>query len=274
MKNLKSLLLIITIFILSVFLLHKSTNPFFINETTYQFLNDQEVNSHLQHLLQIHYENHKPIRIDGNSDFIDQATKENWLGNGTLLNPFLINSLGINNITEGNLVSISNTDVYFQIINCFISGGSRGIYFYNVENGIIKNNIIINSNSGVVIDDSKNNFILNNSITNTNGTGIRLNHSIDNEIESNSATYNDGSGIYLSQTNATVIRNNTLSKNKNGIHITSSENNLIENNTFVNNAGHGVYQIHSLSTTIVNNSLSTNAGIGIHIDSSSSNRIV
>ena len=39
---------------------------------------------------------HNPILIDGNPDFLSQASVESWLGNGSSTNPIIISNLELN----------------------------------------------------------------------------------------------------------------------------------------------------------------------------------
>ncbi|MFX0065807.1 MAG: hypothetical protein ACFFC7_26840, partial [Candidatus Hermodarchaeota archaeon] len=98
------------------------------------------------------WEEHAPIYINGNEDFKTTAQSEGWLGNGSLTNPYLIEGLNITTPSYAESVVIRNTNVYFQVINCLIESYFKlywysGIYFDNVSNAIISNNIINNVES-------------------------------------------------------------------------------------------------------------------------------
>ncbi|MFX0124748.1 MAG: right-handed parallel beta-helix repeat-containing protein [Candidatus Hodarchaeota archaeon] len=109
----------------------------------------------------IQYENHNPIYIYSNEDFQYLAAEENWIGNGTQFIPYLISGYEISG--SFSLIEIQNTDVYFQIRNCFKIGGERGIYISDVENGKVLNNKFEDIySSAIEIDYSKNIIISNN----------------------------------------------------------------------------------------------------------------
>ena len=52
---------------------------------------------------------HAPISIDGNDDFITQATSEGWPGDGSKKNPYVISGLMID--TSEDLIGIRNTNL-------------------------------------------------------------------------------------------------------------------------------------------------------------------
>lgn len=159
------------------------------------------------------YEEHDPISINSNTNFNDTAYAEGWLGNGTVDNPYVIEGLNITGPSGSDLIHIENTDVYFQINNSLIVGGSKGIYLYNVVNGLIANNTVIFNNYGIYLDYSENNVLFN-----------------------NTASYNVRYGIYLLISPNNVLINNTVFDNVEfGILIYLSGNNRIVNNSFTNN---------------------------------------
>jgi len=69
------------------------------------------------------YKDHGPIFINGDADFNATVRAENWLGNGTSQNPFVIEDLRITGLPGSSLIKIWNTDFHFQITNCFLDGG-------------------------------------------------------------------------------------------------------------------------------------------------------
>lgn len=178
------------------------------------------------------------ISISNNNDFLLYS----FSGYGTVEIPYLIENLTISNSTS-NLISIMDTDVHFIIQNNYldgITGDNYGISLENVTNCQIINNIIINSDSGIMVFDSSFNFVLNNEIYNNTdkglmidsfsfnntffnnkifnieGTGIIIDSvSFYNNI-SNNAVYNCNLGLFISSA-YTFILNNTISSNNNGI---------------------------------------------------------
>jgi parallel beta-helix repeat protein len=88
------------------------------------------------------YISHDPIYIMDNQDFITQ----DWPGNGTETNPFVIENLSITIDGFGSCISVKDTDVHFIIRNCMLSSSGEYTYvnleklqFFNVENGNVEN---------------------------------------------------------------------------------------------------------------------------------------
>lgn len=161
---------------------------------------------------------HDPISIDGNDDFVAQASNEGWTGDGTVGNPYIIEGYDIN-ASSTNGVDIRNADVYFIIRNCKIHNNSDGgIYFQAVENATVSNNLISDNLYGVFLNSSHNNCFDGNVIRNsTNGDGISMDNSTGNEL-----------------------KNNTIESNKyTGIGLWGCSNNLIYHNNLINNSPNG-----------------------------------
>ncbi|MHA1931750.1 MAG: right-handed parallel beta-helix repeat-containing protein [Promethearchaeota archaeon] len=119
--------------------------------------------------------NHDPLQIYGEQDFLEQADFEGWKGNGTKINPFILQGYNITN--RSNLIQITNSRLHFQIKNCSLNGKGEGIgiSFNNVSNGCILENIIYNNSIGISLQlTSKRNIISKNQIFNFTDVGIRL----------------------------------------------------------------------------------------------------
>ncbi len=90
---------------------------------------------------------HDRILIASNEDFETQALNEGWTGNGTEINPYVIEDL--NMTIYGWAVSIRNTSVHFRIQNCLIKRtnytqdshlNTRAcLNFINVSHGAVEN---------------------------------------------------------------------------------------------------------------------------------------
>ena len=85
---------------------------------------------------------HDPIDIADNQDFIMQG----WPGNGTEMNPFVIENLSIAIDGSGSCISVKDTSVHFIIRNCMLSSSAEFPYmnlvrlqFFNVEKGNVEN---------------------------------------------------------------------------------------------------------------------------------------
>lgn len=156
------------------------------------------------------YVDHDPIFINGNWDF----TLENGVvgGFGTESDPYVISSWKINSVGT-NCIEIMNTDKYFSIDNCSLSGYGtydRAIKINKVENMVISNNIIENIYRGIEIKYVTDTSIKNNSI------------------------YSVISGITTIISDV-IIKNNTIEKTITPINIQHSDHISICNN-IINNS--------------------------------------
>ena len=86
------------------------------------------------------------IFINGNSEFLIKANEYGWSGTGSSSNPILIENMEFRK--NANMFSVSNTDLYFQFSNNRLDGivgGWCAIVLYNVSNGLLSNNEIVNA---------------------------------------------------------------------------------------------------------------------------------
>ncbi len=214
-----------------------------------------------------------PIYIDDdNPSFNWIATKAagKCTGDGTYSSPYVIEDFVIDGGSDSCIV-IENSNVYFMIKNCTLydSGSIRdmfGILLSNTKNGqLINNNCsfngegitfdgicenntiqgnIINSNTecGMNLMESSNNYIMENTVNNNGNKGISLDpNSSYNEIVNNTVSFNGWLGIHMqaSSTNNLVLSNN-CSYNSQGISV-RTPNNTISGNYVVNNSGYGIH---------------------------------
>ncbi|MEM3493314.1 MAG: NosD domain-containing protein, partial [Thermoplasmata archaeon] len=241
-----------------------------------------------------------PLHIVGDEDFARQAAMNNWPGNGTECNPYIIEGYEIDG-NGSNAIWIENTSVHFIIRNCNLynatgtdkagiafnnvrnatiennnlSGNCRGIYLYSSCNiNITNNNASGNSWHGISLECSSNNNITNNNASGNSGVGIALGCSSNNNITNNNASGNSVDGIYLSSSSSNNITNNNASGNSyDGIALDHSGSNNITNNNASGNSEDGIHLYSSSNNTITNNNVSGNSEDGIHLYSSSNNSI-
>jgi parallel beta-helix repeat protein len=146
------------------------------------------------------YEVHDPIVIMSDEDFVTQG----WLGNGILESPYVIENLSIDGMKSNSCIAIFSTSVYFVIRNCLLFNASdrhldvcenywnwttdtacAGILLYNVTNGkVLYNKIIDNFGTGIHLIISDNNVFDWNECLN-NGIGFRLYGSDNNTMINN-----------------------------------------------------------------------------------------
>ena len=203
-----------------------------------------------------------PIYIDGNAGF----TPENGVnggGSGTENDPYIIENWDISAENE-NGISIWNTTAHFIIRNCYLHDGrvnyKGGIYFENVINGVVDNNIAENNFDGIYLFSSSNNLIIN-ILAKNNYWGISIDEDSLNNIVEN-ITVGKG-GIYFGYGSSNNIVKHGIVENDPywGIMIVLSENIIIENLTVSNNGGRGI-AIYS-PNNIIKNTLVSNHDRGI-----------
>ncbi len=176
-----------------------------------------------------------PIRINGNSDFAAQAADEDWPGDGSEGNPYVIEGYEINGTGYGYGIYIGNTTVHFVVRGCYVHNASiaigelhsniykyyanSGVNLYNVQNGRLENNTIQNNGrTGILLCCSDHNYIANNLIYRITIDKTRIHYGIELDFSSNN-----------------IIVNNNISRQGIGIALVDSPDNTVYNNTFTEN---------------------------------------
>lgn len=221
---------------------------------------------------EIQYTQHTPIIINNQSDFINYS----FNGTGTPTNPFIIENLEIDGMGLDYCIYIGNTSSTFIIYNCFLfnttNNDGRGVYFFNVTNGniinnmiydndqdgillfnsnnnSIENNTVVNQANGIAIWFSSNNTIRNNTVIDTQEYGIHIFNSDNNRIEKNMVQNNSLYGFCLQNSNVNRIFLNSIINNFRGILLSvSSNNNFIHNNTIKDSQDLGLKIINIFTT--------------------------
>lgn len=216
--------------------------------------------------------NHDPIIINENDGLISQATAEGWVGDGSKSNPFIIGGYNITNSSE-NSIEIRDTSLHFKINNCLlngdIQGGTYGIVFRNVYNGVIDSNNITTHSCGIYIEQSENITISTNEITNA----------IPNDLINYPGNVNSNlDGIKLYQSDFNFIHDNNIGNMTRGVEIDSSNNNTVENNTIRSlwqrySYSDGIYLRISHNNTLSINKIYDDKLYGIHLILSDNNNI-
>ena len=190
------------------------------------------------------YTTHNPIRIEGNSQFVPNATNGVVSGSGTVIDPYIIEGWDIS-ATSFYGISIEKTTVNFTIRNCYIHDGKStdkyGIYFYKIKNGTIHNNNVSNNKYGVIYSQSNDIKVFNNSLY-LNGVGIELNTNANNsKIENNTILKCGYWGVTLNSATRNIVTFNIISQSTQyGIEVTgNSKYNLIHHNNLISNNGAG-----------------------------------
>ncbi|MBS3816007.1 MAG: right-handed parallel beta-helix repeat-containing protein [Candidatus Thermoplasmatota archaeon] len=201
------------------------------------------------------YVNHDPIWIDNDTDLSDQANQENWTGNGTSENPYLIEGYEINGNVSGYGIYMGNVTDHFVVKDCQIYNASgnttdgfqnSGLYLNNTINGRLENNTIFESEIGIYLTDSDENSLVGNTVS-KNTYGLFLSSSEANVIERNDAVGNHKAGMNLTVSDGNQIVKNKVSNNTIGIQNWQSSGNSIIKNEMIANEARGI----SLDTQIL-----------------------
>ncbi|MBD3405221.1 MAG: hypothetical protein GF411_03680 [Candidatus Lokiarchaeota archaeon] len=211
--------------------------------------------------------NHDPIVITCNQDFIDQG----YSGSGLSTDPYIIEGLHI--LNNSVCISISNTDVYFQILSCSVSAvdyvDTDGILLDNVTNGEIRGCQVDSHYQGIYLIDSPGCNVTDSIVSDNVYVGIRVTTSAESFIHNNTANQNTWYGISIISSDGIIVSNNTANKNDQGISLEQSSNSQIRNNTVCESLSTGIYLLESDSCAVESNIVMNNAAEGIWADASS-----
>ncbi len=216
-----------------------------ISEPGYYMLNKSIMNRYAENCIYIKSDD---VILDGAGYTIDSLER---VGTGINVNSY-------KNVTLNNLI---------------LTDWSRGIFYYNVENGNITGNRVSNTYSGIYLASSKNIILDNNNFSfNTLGTGIFIDY-VSNIIISNNIANDNREGIITENFRDSTLSHNIAMHNQiHGIKIIGnrggSENNNLSYNTVTDN-GYGIYLTLSENSTIDNNIASNNQFNGIDLGASS-----
>jgi uncharacterized repeat protein (TIGR01451 family) len=204
-----------------------------------------------------------PIRINSNADF--DAAHGVTGGNGTALNPWVIENYEINGTGRGNCIYVGNTTEHFAIRNCSLHDaggygystwpfyGDIGLILYNATNGIVENN----------------------TVRDCIYRGIYLyTDSCHNKVMNNTASGNDQSSIHLSnRSNENFVFNNTITGSMWGIiSFNSTNNTLLENRA--DSCDYGYYLTNSTYTELFGNTGTQCINSGIYLNNANYNDII
>ena len=221
---------------------------------------------------------HSPIRINNNTDFDKLAGNEGWPGNGSSVNPYIIEGYDIDAADNGPGIYIGNTTVYFVIKNCSIHNSSvdisvyyqgAGIQLSNITNGTIDNCEIYDVTDGIWINYTVDTQITNSYIHNLGNDGIHIldgtyNVSIShNTIRGNGGT--SGSGIYLTNGDNCNINNNTVINYAYGVYISAgADYNLLRDNKIYSSTVVGIRMRDCTHNDVLYNTINNTDGTGIY----------
>ncbi|MHA2071744.1 MAG: right-handed parallel beta-helix repeat-containing protein [Candidatus Thorarchaeota archaeon] len=216
------------------------------------------------------YTEHSNIVITSNSDFAAQKTAENWTGDGSLENPYIIQ--GYNITFNGHNILIENVTAHFVIRDCLLISTislprldpyDNGIAIYNSTNGIVANNTILGaSDSGIFVGWSEIDVVGNHfsHFDNSIYRGIIFQDS-SGTVSFNVVSDFGEDGIYVLDSRNVNVESNVITNGDTGITIEASSGILVSNNVL--NDGPGIRIINGNYCSVSNNEISYASGEGI-----------
>ncbi|MHA2067358.1 MAG: right-handed parallel beta-helix repeat-containing protein, partial [Candidatus Thorarchaeota archaeon] len=237
---------------------------------------------------------HGAIRIDGDDDFHSQAAVEGWPGFGTQGDPYRIENWEIRMGGTGHCIEIRNTRVHFVVQGCLLEYASvsqhAGIYLYNVTDGALIDNILLQNWAGIRLTNSSRINIDSNDCTNSVwysiwlevdstynrlfnntcvGAGTHAIYLYDgcafNEILNNTISNIGDNGIRLEiDCGHSIVANNTVMA-RFGIVLSGAPNSIVIFNNCSYNSYEGIYIINSDICTVANNTCIDNNRHGVAV---------
>ena len=163
-------------------------------------------------------------------------------------------TIAANNVTlngNGNSISGDRSGVDYGVnIGAYQNATIKNLIVYNFDSGVLvsggvginitTNTFHNNTNGGIIISQSSNTFVSNNTAY-KNSHGFIISSSLDNTLTSNIAYNQSSNGFTLSSTsvNNTLYRNTAYNNSEVGIALDNSSNSNISNNIVYNNRLHG-----------------------------------
>lgn len=207
-----------------------------------------------------YYYSRESIKIDSDEDFKEKAAENNWPGDGTEENPYIIEGYEIimDEDDPGYGIYIGNTTVHFVVRDCYIEDQFEGIILSNVTNYAIENNEVrgLHARSREIkISESNSGFIINNTILGPGPYAVQLFESHGNIIHNNSIG-TEGYPVRLERSNQNEISGNDMSRSDQGVFLLLSDNNTLKDNSAMDLRTSGFQIVRSDNTYLQNNMIS------------------
>ncbi|MFW9854617.1 MAG: nitrous oxide reductase family maturation protein NosD [Candidatus Thorarchaeota archaeon] len=198
-----------------------------------------------------------PILIEGDDDFVKQAKRFKWPGDGSEASPYIIENLiiTVNARLHGKKpvpaagIQINDTTLHFIIQHNLIDGVNGlpdGIALFNVIHGTIYDNTIVNCATGIFLYNSHDITITENYVfgfvSTSAATSVRLS-----------------------------VRTTALSSGSHAIWLDPSNHNTISNNHITGMSGSSIYLLSSSDNTVEGNEIDNDGGVGIFLEGSDDN---
>lgn len=208
------------------------------------------------------YSSHDRILINNETDLINQVKINNWKGDGSHLNPYIIENYNISK-SGGSIypigISIFNTTSFVLIQNCFINFEGKlsdrvGIYIGDSKNIDIKENVILLNRFGIELENTLNVNVTSNKL-NSNGSGVAIGRGTDKTVINNNFFDQVRDGIWFSNmaSNTNIIHNNFKSYNYTGIQISFPQSVVLIKDNVFGNTSNPISMNYPHSVLITNN---------------------
>lgn len=195
--------------------------------------------------------NHVPILIDGTDDFISQG----WPGEGTAGNPYVITGLNITYNHLDPLVSITNTDAYFVIRDCYIKqlASTIAVYFNSTTHAKIEYSTVVAAWMGIYFDYAENTVIDHVDVRAESYRGLFMEYS-DFSVISNNFLYSGSQrALMINYCDLVEVSGNTAESDNDGNHcvvISFSNNVSVIDHTSIHGIGSFIIQYSNYSEFI------------------------
>ncbi|TFG32137.1 hypothetical protein EU528_04330 [Candidatus Thorarchaeota archaeon] len=214
------------------------------------------------------YTDHPAIAIDGNADFLSQATSEIWEGTGAAENPIVIEGYRITD-SINIAIQIQNVDLHWIIRDCLIDGNppyACGFDLQNSSNGEFSNNILQNRDVGIqCLEDVYNCSFLNNQVLNNQDTAFKVISGLGNCIISgNNFSGNAGNNFWMTGGfNDSLFTDNTITGGANGIRCLAFLRSVVSGNTISDCTLDALVFPSAYGVVIRDNTVTNTTGCGI-----------
>lgn len=233
------------------------------------------------------YDPHSVIVADGETALSAQAAAEGWRGNGTEVDPFVIEGYEILAMGHDEGIRIANTSSHIVIEGCYVRDATLAcISLFNVTNVTISRTELVNGERGIQVISSSFVSVVGNNCTmavegiwlsgsqwctvagnNCSGNIIGLGaQSCGNlSMSLNMAYANMISGIRLMSTEDFMLANNTCSGGQFGVQVMQGERGTVLNSTAVGSSDSGVLLSSCVACSVIGNKCSGHGSFGISL---------
>ena len=181
---------------------------------------------------------HENITFTDDAMFLTMATAENWPGNGSLGNPYVIQGYEFDIPVETSAIRIRDVTYHFAIRDCLMVSSADqynfdvAVYFINVDGAAINNITVRDSKAAIVIMESANITVKGSNIDRTGGAPpMVIKNSHDLVVDGNDLVGGMFS-LFMDGTRDITIENNNISYSEFfALDFSSGEGMVISNNT-------------------------------------------